>query len=98
MTSPGSAKRHPFKFFILLFALSVPFWLAGGMAEQELPLPFSLPAGALVLVCPMVAALILIYREEGSNGIKQQIDDLVFAHTSFDAPPNDAGVCSDEAD
>ena len=73
MTSPGSAKRYPFKFFILLFALSVPFWLAGGMAEQELPLPFSLPAGALVLVCPMVAALILIYREKGSNGIKQQL-------------------------
>jgi membrane protease YdiL (CAAX protease family) len=42
------------------------------MAEQELPLPFSLPAGALVLVCPMAAALILVYREEGSNGIKQQ--------------------------
>ncbi len=67
MTSPGSAKRSPLKFFILLFALSVPFWLAGGMAEQELPLPFSLPAGALVLVCPMAAALILVYREEGSN-------------------------------
>ena len=67
MTSPGSAKRSPLKFFILLFALSVPFWLAGGMAEQELPLPFSLPAGALVLVCPMAAALILVYREDGSN-------------------------------
>lgn len=66
------AERSPLRFLILLFILSAPFWLAGNIAEQQLPLPFSLPAGALVLVCPMVAALILIYREEGSKGIKRQ--------------------------
>ena len=41
------------------------------MAEHKLPLPFNLPLGALVLVCPMIAALILVYRENGSDGVKQ---------------------------
>jgi hypothetical protein len=43
----------------------------GAMGEQKLPLPFNLPVGALVLVCPMIAALILVYRENGSDGVKQ---------------------------
>lgn len=73
MKSSGSGNRSPLKFFILLFLLSLPFWLAGDIAERELPLPFSLPAGALVLVCPMAAALILIYREEGPDGIQRQL-------------------------
>jgi membrane protease YdiL (CAAX protease family) len=41
------------------------------IAEQKLPLPFNLPVGALVLVCPMIAALILVYMENRSNGVKQ---------------------------
>jgi len=47
----------------------------GTMAEQKLPHPFNLPVGALVLVCPMIAAVILVYREDGSDGVKQLLKD-----------------------
>lgn len=71
MNTGTSSKRSPLKFFLLVFALSAPFWLMGPIAEEKLPLPFNLPVGALVLVCPMIAALILIYRENGANGVRQ---------------------------
>lgn len=71
MSIGASSKRSPLTFFILVFALSTPFWLMGAMAEQKLPLPFNLPVGALVLVCPMIAALILVYMENRSDGVKQ---------------------------
>jgi membrane protease YdiL (CAAX protease family) len=71
MNASTSSKRSPLKFFILTFTLSIPFWLMGSIAEQKLPLPFNLPVGALVLVCPMIAALILVYMENRSNGVKQ---------------------------
>lgn len=69
MKSRKSEERSPLKFFILLFVISTPFWLAGDLAEEKLPLPFNLPLGALVLICPMAAALILVYRDEGQNGV-----------------------------
>ncbi|HWQ47614.1 MAG TPA: type II CAAX endopeptidase family protein [Methanosarcina sp.] len=71
MNNSVSSKQSALKFFLLVFIISVPFWLIGDIAEQKLPLPFNLPVGALVLACPMIAALILIYRENGSNGVKQ---------------------------
>jgi membrane protease YdiL (CAAX protease family) len=71
MNASTPSKRSPLKFFILTFSLSIPFWLMGSIAEQKLPLPFNLPVGALVLVCPMIAALILVYMENRSNGVKQ---------------------------
>jgi membrane protease YdiL (CAAX protease family) len=71
MNASTPSKRSPLKFFILTFTLSIPFWLMGSIAEQKLPLPFNLPVGALVLVCPMIAALILVYMENRSNGVKQ---------------------------
>lgn len=43
----------------------------GSTAEQKLPLPFNLPVDALVLVCPMIAASILVYMENRSDGVKQ---------------------------
>lgn len=71
MNNSISSKRSALKFFLLVFIISAPFWLIGDIAEQKLPLPFNLPVGALVLVCPMIAALTLIYRENGSDGVKQ---------------------------
>ncbi len=67
----GISKRSPLKFFLLVFVISAPFFLMGPIAEQKLPLPFNLPVGALVLVCPMIAALILVYMENRSDGVKQ---------------------------
>jgi len=55
------------RFFLLIVALSVPFWLAGTMTEfQMLP---GLPVSALMFVCPAAAAAILVYRESGLAGV-----------------------------
>lgn len=71
MNAGASSKRSALKFFLLVFIISAPFFLIGSIAEQKLPLPFNLPVGALVLVCPITVALILVYRENGSDGAKQ---------------------------
>ena len=63
MNTRVSFKRSSLRFFLLVFIISTPFWLMGDMAEKKLPLPFNLPVGAIVLVCPMITALILVYRE-----------------------------------
>jgi hypothetical protein len=51
------------RFFLRVFALSVPFWLAGSTTDfQVLP---GLPVSALMFVCPAAAGAILVYRESG---------------------------------
>lgn len=59
----------PLKFFLLVFALSVPFWLLGAVTDLQL-LP-GLPMSALALFCPVTAAAILLYRENGTAGVIQ---------------------------
>jgi membrane protease YdiL (CAAX protease family) len=52
-----------------VFALSLPFWLIGALAEHfSLALPFHLPVSALMFVCPLIAAFILVSREEQPGG------------------------------
>lgn len=58
--------RSPLKFFLLVFTLSVPFWLIGGVTDLEL-MP-GLSVSALMAFCPMVAALMLVHRESGASG------------------------------
>lgn len=58
--------RLTVSFFLLVFALSVPFLLFGAASGAEL-LP-GLPVAALASVCPMIAALILVWRESGKAG------------------------------
>jgi hypothetical protein len=55
-------------FFVLTFSLAVPFWVLGGVIGIQL-LP-GLPVAALTFVCPGLAALILVGRENGSAGAK----------------------------
>lgn len=54
-------RRSPLTFFVLVFALSIPFWLAGAASELQL-LP-GLPVSSLMFVCPAIAASTLVYRE-----------------------------------
>jgi membrane protease YdiL (CAAX protease family) len=54
-------RRSPRTFFLLVFALSIPFWILGAMVPVQL-LP-GLPLSSLAFICPMLAAMILIYRE-----------------------------------
>ena len=63
-------------FFLLVFALSIPFWLLGAATDLQL-LP-GLSVSALMGFCPMVAALILVYREKGATGA------LALLRRSFD--------------
>ena len=60
-------RRSPLAFVALLLALSVPFWLVGAAAERQL-LP-GLPVGALMALCPAVAASILVYLEAETAGV-----------------------------
>lgn len=52
-------------FFLLVLALSAPIWVLAGGAEI---LP-GLPASALMVVCPALAAGILVYREDGARAV-----------------------------
>lgn len=48
-------------FFLLVFALSIPFLLFGAFTGLQL-LP-GVPVAALAIVCPLMAAVILVYQE-----------------------------------
>jgi CAAX protease family protein len=54
-------------FFALVFVLSVPFWLLGAATRLEL-VP-GLPVTALMALCPLLAASILVYRMRGAYGL-----------------------------
>jgi len=59
------------RFFLLVYALSVPFWLLGTVVKVR-GLPDNLPitdVGATFV--PLIAAVILVWREEGTNGVKR---------------------------
>ena len=59
--------RSPLKFFLLVFALSVPFWLIGAVIDRQL-MP-GLSVSVLMTFCPMAAALILVHRENETAGV-----------------------------
>jgi membrane protease YdiL (CAAX protease family) len=68
MTNPTiSKKRSPLKFFLVVFALSIPIWLTGFLTPLQLA-P-GLPLSSLMLFCPVVAASILVYRENRMAGV-----------------------------
>jgi uncharacterized protein len=64
-----SRSRSPLKFFLLVFELSLPFYLAGALTTLQL-LP-GLPVSSLMFVCPVTAALILVYRENRTAGVTE---------------------------
>ena len=55
------------KFFMLVFAISIPIWLISAAVDVEL-LP-GLPLSALGAFCPMVAALVLVFEERKTAGV-----------------------------
>jgi membrane protease YdiL (CAAX protease family) len=66
---PYSGTKSPsvLPFFLLVFALAVPFWIIGMVVDVQ-PLP-GLPIAAAMFVCPALAALILTYRDRGRMGV-----------------------------
>ena len=61
--------RSPLKFFLLVFTLSIPFWLAFGLSDLQL-MP-GLSVGVLMAFCPMAAALLLVHREGRGAGVTE---------------------------
>jgi membrane protease YdiL (CAAX protease family) len=56
-------------FFVLVFVLSLPFWLIGSVTG--LLLAPGLPVSALAAFSPALSAAILVYREKGSAGVTE---------------------------
>ncbi|MFJ8580640.1 CPBP family intramembrane glutamic endopeptidase [Micromonospora sp. NPDC093277] len=60
MADGRPADRSPLRFFLLVFALAIPFWLLQPLTEGVSDvLPMRLPSSAAMFVCPFIAALIL---------------------------------------
>jgi uncharacterized protein len=79
MNDSASSRRSTLKFFILVFALAIPFWVIGAVTKQGLPLLANLPVSSLQAVCPLIAAFVLVYREDGLGGIRRLLT-RVFDH------------------
>ena len=53
--------KHTTYFFVLVFLLSIPFWVAGYFASDFTQSnPMKLPVSALMTFCPMISAIILL--------------------------------------
>ena len=61
--------RSPLKFFLLVFALSIPFWFISDLTDVQLMPGLSL--SALAAFCLMIAALILVHRERSTAGVTE---------------------------
>ncbi len=57
----------PWFFFVIVVLLSVPFY-ALGLTRERLPIATFLPMNALMAFVPMIAALVLVSRENGVAG------------------------------
>ncbi len=65
--APTWKKRSLLAFFLLVFGLTIPFWVLGAFTGIEL-LP-GLPVAALAAVCPALAAAILMFRDDHAAGV-----------------------------
>ncbi len=77
-TDVNSALRvgSPLTYIVLTFALSIPFWIAGALTNINC-CP-GIPISAFGIICPVGAAAILVYRENGHAGV------LALLKRSFD--------------
>lgn len=62
--------KSPLKFFLLVFVISIPFWLVGFLDLPKI-LPINLPISALMFVCPTIAALILMPKDNEPNSMRE---------------------------
>ena len=68
MDTYASVKKSPLQFFVLVFALIIPFRVLGAVTGIQL-LP-GVPIAVLSFVCPVIAAMILEYRENNGAGVR----------------------------
>jgi uncharacterized protein len=61
--------KSPLKFFLIVFGLSIPLWLIERFIDIK-GLPLNIPiTDILAAFTPLMAASILVYKEEGKTGI-----------------------------
>ncbi len=66
------ATKTYIRFFLLVYLLSVPFWILGALGTDTTKiLPIKLPISALMTFCPLVAAVMLVYKKQKMPGVKQ---------------------------
>ncbi len=71
MTAQALDKSHPLAFFVLVFALSAPFWIIS-VGSGESVLPDNIPVTDIgATLSPLIAACVLVYRENGKVGLKR---------------------------
>jgi hypothetical protein len=80
-SAPNKQDAAPLTFFALVFALSAPFLLLSAAHPMQL-LP-GLPLAALMVVCPLIAALVLAFSREGASAAVA----LIQRATSFRQSP-----------
>ncbi len=65
----SKTKRPPLTFFVLVYALTIPFWVLSTIVKVE-GLPDNLPVTDIgATFVPLIAASILVYREEKLGGV-----------------------------
>jgi len=65
--------KSPLKFFLLVFGLSIPFWIIETMIDVK-GLPLDIPiTDIFAALTPLIAATILVYKEEGLIGITKLV-------------------------
>src|SRR5690349_25116803 len=69
MPSSVRSRRSPLRFFLLTFALAVPCWLLGVLVKAPEARLIPLPLSAFQFVCPLLAAALLVCREDGLAGV-----------------------------
>ena len=75
MDSSKFKNHSPVKFFLLVFLLSIPFWILGAVTRDLTKiLPIKLPISALMTFCPLLAAAILSYKEQKNQGVKELLN------------------------
>ncbi|MFL7891532.1 MAG: CPBP family intramembrane glutamic endopeptidase [Anaerolineales bacterium] len=67
------ARKSLLFFWGLVFLISAGFWLLGAVNAPSVPKEATtdLPISSLMIVSPITAALILVFRQDGSAGVKQ---------------------------
>ncbi|MEU4835595.1 CPBP family intramembrane glutamic endopeptidase [Streptosporangium sp. NPDC023615] len=68
----GPAARSPLTFIALTFGMSIGFWLIGAVTDRfSVELPGRLPISSLMASAPLLAAVVLISKENNSGGVKR---------------------------
>ncbi len=70
MTDSKKAKYETLYFFLLVFVLSIPFWITGFIIDTTKRLPIRLPIAALMSICPLLAAAMLTYKKSKMEELK----------------------------